>query len=48
VTTSFNWLSFKGDPDRTYRMEEGSLILNRQITDTQYTRYLGLIDDQRR
>ena len=24
ITTSFNWLSFKGDPNRTYRMEEGS------------------------
>ncbi|CAM5270171.1 hypothetical protein SGLAM104S_02582 [Streptomyces glaucescens] len=32
VTTSFNWLSFKGDLDRTYRMEEGSLVRNRQIT----------------
>ncbi|MGW0886140.1 phospholipase D-like domain-containing protein [Streptomyces sp. NPDC002671] len=48
VTTSFNWLSFKGDPDRTYRMEEGSLVRNRQIADTHYTRYLELIEDQRR
>ncbi|GAB2766454.1 hypothetical protein [Streptomyces bullii] len=48
VTTSFNWLSFKGDPDRTYRMEEGSLVRNRQITGAQYTRYLELIDEQRR
>ncbi|MFF7929079.1 hypothetical protein ACFZDP_50015 [Streptomyces mirabilis] len=48
VTTSFNWLSFKGDPDRTYRMEEGSLIRNRQVADTQYDRYLELIDQQRR
>ncbi|MEU1940789.1 hypothetical protein ACH49O_40730 [Streptomyces coeruleorubidus] len=48
VTTSFNWLSFKGDPDRTYRMEEGSLVRNRQNADTQYDRYLALIDDQRR
>ncbi|GAA3175919.1 MULTISPECIES: phospholipase D-like domain-containing protein [Streptomyces] len=48
VTTSFNWLSFKGDPDRTYRMEEGSLIRNRQVTDAQYARYLELIDEQRR
>jgi hypothetical protein len=23
IMTSFNWLSFKGDPARTYRMEEG-------------------------
>ncbi|WP_327319614.1 nucleotide-binding protein [Streptomyces sp. NBC_01235] len=30
VTTSFNWLSFKGDPDRTYRTEEESLVRNRQ------------------
>ncbi|MFB7810504.1 hypothetical protein V6P99_07570 [Streptomyces virginiae] len=48
VTTSFNWLSFKGDPDRTYRMEEGSLVRNRRAADAQYTRYLELIDDQRR
>lgn len=47
VTTSFNWLSFKGDRNRTYRMEEGSLVRNRQITDVQYTRYLDLIDQQR-
>ncbi|MER6609105.1 hypothetical protein ABT282_25120 [Streptomyces sp. NPDC000927] len=48
VTTSFNWLSFAGDPDRTYRMEEGSLIRNRTVADTQYDRYLQLIDEQRR
>ncbi|MFD3621494.1 hypothetical protein ACFWWT_41105 [Streptomyces sp. NPDC058676] len=48
VTTSFNWLSFKGDPDRTYRMEEGSLVRNRNNADTQYARYLALIDGQRR
>ncbi|MEU2978668.1 hypothetical protein ABZ678_17090 [Streptomyces hirsutus] len=48
VTTSFNWLSFRGDPDRTYRMEEGSLVRNRTTADTQYTRYLELIDNQRR
>ncbi len=26
VTTSFNWLSFKGDPDRTFRDERGTLV----------------------
>ncbi|MGW1913248.1 hypothetical protein ACWCQS_21560 [Streptomyces sp. NPDC002076] len=36
VTTSFNWLSFAGDPDRTYRMEEGSLIRNRETANSQY------------
>lgn len=48
VTTSFNWLSFKGDPDRTYRVEEGTLIRNRDRSDIYYTRYLELIDDNRR
>ncbi|MFF9074522.1 hypothetical protein OIU91_41090 (plasmid) [Streptomyces sp. NBC_01456] len=48
VTTSFNWLSFRGDPDRTYRMEEGSLVRNRQVADAQYDRYTDLIDQQRR
>ncbi|ARF53694.1 phospholipase D-like domain-containing protein [Streptomyces gilvosporeus] len=48
VTTSFNWLSFKGDPDRTYRVEEGTLIRNREKSGIYYTRYLELIDDNRR
>ncbi|MBO1346633.1 MAG: hypothetical protein EBE86_004210 [Hormoscilla sp. GUM202] len=26
ITTSFNWLSFKGDPDRTFRDERGTLV----------------------
>jgi hypothetical protein len=26
INTSFNWLSFKGDPNRTFRMEEGTLV----------------------
>lgn len=48
VTTSFNWLSFRGDPDRTYRMEEGSLVRNREVANAQYARYLDLIKDHRR
>ncbi|MFG2286539.1 phospholipase D-like domain-containing protein [Streptomyces sp. NPDC048595] len=48
VTTSFNWLSFKGDPDRTYRVEEGTLIRNRNKSDMYYSRYLELIDGNRR
>ena len=26
VTTSFNWLSFKGDPNRTFRDEQGTFV----------------------
>ena len=47
VSTSFNWLSFRGDPDRTYRMEEGTLVRIPKKVDEAYQRYLGLIDEQR-
>jgi hypothetical protein len=34
VVTSFNWLSFKGDPKRTFRDERGLLVsLAEQIDD---------------
>nr|BFD89238.1 hypothetical protein KitaXyl93_05980 [Kitasatospora sp. Xyl93] len=48
IATSFNWLSFRGDPDRTYRMEEGTLVSNRQAADDQYRRYIELINQERR
>lgn len=32
VITSFNWLSFAGDPERTYRMETGT-----EVTDVEYS-----------
>lgn len=47
INTSFNWLSFKGDPDRTYRMEEGTLVTIPQRVDKEYEGYLRLIDEQR-
>lgn len=43
ITTSFNWLSFAGDRDRTYRMEEGTLVRGKATADEQYQRYLELI-----
>lgn len=39
ITTSFNWLSFRGDPDRTYRMEEGTLVQSHQYADKAFERY---------
>ncbi|MEV7928587.1 phospholipase D-like domain-containing protein [Kitasatospora sp. NPDC088779] len=48
IATSFNWLSFRGDPDRTYRMEEGTLVSNKPAADDQYHRYIELIDQERR
>jgi hypothetical protein len=47
VLTSFNWLSFKGDPSRTYRMEEGTLIRVPALVDEAYDRYLALIECDR-
>lgn len=48
VLTSFNWLSFKGDPARTYRMEEGTLIRVPALVDEAYDRYSRLIEQDRR
>lgn len=48
VLTSFNWLSYKGDPSRTYRMEEGTLIRIPGLVDEAYDRYTALIEQDRR
>lgn len=45
VSTSFNWLSFRGDPNRTYRMEEGTLVSIPRKVQQQYEHYLKLIID---
>lgn len=44
VTTSFNWLSFKGDPNRTYRMEEGTLVQIPSEAGKAFDRYLAILD----
>lgn len=43
ITTSFNWLSFKGDPNRTYRMEEGTLVQIQSEVDKAFQRYVGVL-----
>lgn len=47
VSTSFNWLSFRGDPNRTYRMEEGTLVSIPSRVQQEYERYRQLIEEQR-
>jgi hypothetical protein len=47
ISTSFNWLSFRGDSDRTYRMEEGTLVNISARVDKEYERYRALIEEQR-
>ncbi len=44
ITTSFNWLSFKGDPTRTYRMEEGTLVQIQSEVDKAFERYIEVLD----
>jgi hypothetical protein len=46
VATSFNWLSFRGDPSRTYRMEEGTMVRIPTLVDREYERYIELIKEQ--
>jgi phosphatidylserine/phosphatidylglycerophosphate/cardiolipin synthase-like enzyme len=40
VMTSFNWLSFKGEPDRTFRDERGTLVSDPQQIDELFDDYL--------
>jgi hypothetical protein len=47
ISTSFNWLSFRGDQDRTYRMEEGTLVTIPNRVDAEYERYVALIAERR-
>lgn len=47
VSTSFNWLSFRGDADRTYRMEEGTLVSIQSRVQKQYDHYLEMLEAQR-
>lgn len=39
VVTSFNWLSFKGDPSRRFRQEEGILVNMPDVVESEYVKY---------
>lgn len=47
VSTSFNWLSFRGDSDRTYRMEEGTMVSIPSRVEKQYEQYKEMLAEQR-
>jgi len=44
INTSFNWLSFKGDPNRTFRMEEGTLVQIPSAVDKAYADYISILE----
>lgn len=48
VSTSFDWLSFKGGPERTYRMEEGTLVGILSRVNSVYSEYRQKVFDQTR
>jgi hypothetical protein len=40
IKTSFNWLSFRGDPSKKYRQEEGDLVQDQILSDGAYNKYM--------
>jgi hypothetical protein len=45
VNSGFDWLSFRDQPTRTYRPEEGTLVRDKAHVDEQYNRYAELISE---
>jgi phosphatidylserine/phosphatidylglycerophosphate/cardiolipin synthase-like enzyme len=43
IVTSFNWLSFRGDPNRPFRDERGTLVAVPSEVDRIYNEYQGRI-----
>ncbi len=43
ITSSFNWLSFKGDASKTFRREEGTLVKGLTYADQVYTGWQSVI-----
>lgn len=46
INTSFNWLSFKGDPNRTFRMEEGTLVQIPAEVDKAFAQYVEVLEQK--
>jgi phosphatidylserine/phosphatidylglycerophosphate/cardiolipin synthase-like enzyme len=44
INTSFNWLSFQGDPNRTFRMEEGTLVQIPSEVDKAFAQYVAVLE----
>jgi hypothetical protein len=40
IVTSFNWLSFRGDPKRTFRDEQGTLVTLPEYVDAEYEKFV--------
>lgn len=47
ITTSFNWLSFKGDPNRTLRYERGVHVSHPHIVDQEFEKLVARFEDSK-
>ncbi len=45
VISSFNWLSFRGDPNRTFREEWGTIVRDEDLVDEFFEQMVGRFDD---
>jgi predicted phosphohydrolase len=43
INSSFDWLSFRGGPERIYRREEGTLIRATDVVNEKYSEVLAAI-----
>ena len=41
ITTSFNWLSFRGDPAQPFREEEGTYVVGENAVNEYYSKLIG-------
>jgi hypothetical protein len=48
IVTSFNWLSFKGDPNRTFRDERGTYVGMPDLIEKQFLYWSNLIRGKRK
>lgn len=48
INSSFDWLSFRGGPERAYRREEGTLIRAATIVNDQYAEAVAAIESNRK
>lgn len=47
IVTSFNWLSFRGDPNRTFRDEQGTLVKIPELIDQKFEYFRKRFEEER-
>jgi hypothetical protein len=47
IVTSFNWLSFRGDPNRTFRDEQGTMVRIPELIDQKFDYLLSRLEAEK-